>query len=131
MVTKEQHIDFWMNTAEEDWITVEAMFNAERYLHCLFWAHLVIEKLAKALWVKNNVEDIPPKTHDIVWLLQSANVCLETEVMEFLKSFNDFQTSTRYPNYTSNMATVCTGEVAKNKLEKVKEIRICLQNMLQ
>jgi len=36
MLTKEQYISYWIDTAGEDWVTVEAMFATERYLHCLF-----------------------------------------------------------------------------------------------
>ena len=130
MMTKEQYIDYWINTAAEDWITVETLFESGRYIHSLFWAHLVLEKLAKALWVKNKADNIPPKTHNIVWLLQDANVSLENDKMEFLTTFNDFQSSSRYPNYTNNVYVSCTEEVAKPKLETVKEIRICLLEML-
>jgi HEPN domain-containing protein len=51
MMTKQEHIDYWVNTAAEDWDTVEVLFNGKKYLHALFWAHLVLEKLAKAHWV--------------------------------------------------------------------------------
>jgi hypothetical protein len=66
MMTKQQHINYWTNTAVEDWTTVEVLFSTKRYLHCLFWAHLVLEKLAKAHWVKTHEDDIPPKVHNII-----------------------------------------------------------------
>jgi HEPN domain-containing protein len=66
MMTKQEHIDYWVNTATEDWITVETLFVTGRYMHCLFWSHLTIEKLAKAHWVKNHAENIPPKVHNIM-----------------------------------------------------------------
>ena len=50
MMTKREHIDYWVRTATEDWITVEALFTTRRYMHCLFWSHLTLEKLAKAHW---------------------------------------------------------------------------------
>jgi HEPN domain-containing protein len=73
-MTKEQYIDYWVDTAHNDWLTVEAMFSANRYQHCLFWAHLVLEKLSKAHWVKNHFDNIPPKVHNIVWLLEESSV---------------------------------------------------------
>jgi hypothetical protein len=36
MMTKQEHIDYWVRTAAEDWITVETLFTTERYMHCLF-----------------------------------------------------------------------------------------------
>lgn len=50
IMTKQEYIDYWVNTAAEDWITVEVLFETKRYMHCLFWSHLVLEKLAKAHW---------------------------------------------------------------------------------
>ena len=34
MMTKEQYIDYWVDTAQNDWITVEALFETKRYMHC-------------------------------------------------------------------------------------------------
>jgi hypothetical protein len=39
IMTKEQHIDYWVDTAQYDRAGVEEAFNAKRYVHCLFWAH--------------------------------------------------------------------------------------------
>jgi len=129
-MTKQQHIDYWVNTAAEDWISVEVLFDRKRYLHGLFWAHLVLEKLAKAQWVKNHEENIPPKVHNIVWLLEESGVDLGKEAMAFLVKYNRFQLSTRYPDYVHSMYQICTEEFAMQNLEKVKEIRTCLLKML-
>jgi len=52
MMTKEQHIKYWVDTAQYDWSGTEEAFNiTKRYMHCLFWAHLTLEKLAKAHWI--------------------------------------------------------------------------------
>ena len=131
MMTKQQHIDYWINTAEEDWLSVEVLLNSKRYLHCLFWAHLVLEKIVKAHWVKNNADNIPPKIHNIVWLLEKSNVDLGKETMDFLEKFNRFQLSTRYPDYMNQIYKHCTQDYTIDKLKKVKEIRQCLLKMLQ
>jgi HEPN domain-containing protein len=131
MMTKEQHIKYWTDTAQYDWSGAEEAFNAKRYMHCLFWAHLTLEKLAKAHWVKTNEEDIPPKIHNVVRLLEMSNTDLGEEMMRFLRDLNDFQLSGRYPDYTNNIYSRCTKEFTFEKLEKVKEVRQCLLEMLQ
>jgi len=130
MMTKEQYVDYWVDTAANDWVTVEVMFSAERYLHCLFWAHLVLEKLAKAHWVKTHEDNIPPKVHNVVWLLEESNIDLGEDTIDFLEGFNRFQLSGRYPDYTNNLYKRCTKEYTSEQLEKVKEIRTCLLKML-
>ena len=131
MMTKEQYIDYWIETAQNDWVTVEAMFSTQRYMHCLFWAHLVLEKLAKAIWVKTHQENIPPKVHNIVWLLNESNVDLGEEMTTFISEFNKFQISGRYPDYANVIYKMCTIEFTKEQLEKVKEVITCLHKMLQ
>jgi hypothetical protein len=48
-MTKQEHIDYWRNTANDNWIDVQKMFKGRSYVPCLFFTHLVFEKLAKAL----------------------------------------------------------------------------------
>ena len=129
-MTKEQYVDYWIDTANNDWLTVEAMFAADRYLHCLFWAHLVLEKLAKAIWVKNHEDNIPPKVHNIVWLLEESQVEINSEDKIFLEVFNRFQLSTRYPDYLRRIDKICTKNLTIEQLAKVKNIRQCLLNNL-
>ena len=130
MMTKEQHIEYWLNTAQYDWTGVEHAFKAKDYMHCLFWAHLTLEKLAKALWVKHHQENFPPKVHNVIWLLGQSNIDLGEEMMKFLEDFNEFQLSGRYPDYTNNIYKRCTKEFTSEQLKKVKEVRQCLHAML-
>jgi HEPN domain-containing protein len=129
-MSKQQHIDYWINSAKDDWFTVDILFASKRYSHCLFFAHLTLEKIAKSHWVKNHEENIPPKIHNIVWLLVEFNINLGNEKMNFLTEFNDFQLSTRYPDYQNNIFKICNDEFTQNMLKKVKEIRQCLIEML-
>jgi HEPN domain-containing protein len=131
MMTKEEHVNHWVNTAQYDWDGVENAFSTKNYLHSLFWMHLVLEKLAKALWVKNHEENIPPKTHDIVRLLEQSNIDLGDDTMNFLRKFIHFQLSTRYPDYINDMYKVCTKDYTVVQLEKAKEVRQCLIEMMQ
>jgi len=131
MMNKQQHIDYWLNSAEEDRLSSEVLFEKKRYLHSLFWAHLMLEKLAKALWVKNHDDDIPPKVHNIVWLLEESNVNLGDDQMAFLVKFNRFQLSARYPDYMNKIDKICTNDFTMEELKNATEIRICLLKMLQ
>ena len=130
-MTKEQHIKYWVDTAQYDWTGVEHAFNSKDYLHSLFWAHLTLEKLAKAHWVRTHEENIPPKIHNIVRLLEQSNIDFGEDTMKFLEMFIRFQLSARYPDYINNMYKVCTKDYTESKLEKVKEVRKCLLEMLQ
>lgn len=56
MMTKEEYISFWLSQAEDDWAAVDTLFQGKNYLQSLFFAHLVIEKICKAIWIKHNQE---------------------------------------------------------------------------
>ena len=130
MMTKEQHIGHWVDTADKDWITVEVLLAGGCYLHCLNWAHLMLETIAKAHWIKNHDENLPPRIHNIVWLLVESGVDLEEEKMAFLNRFNRF-TLWAPPDYGNKLAKLCTAEYTELIIEEVKDIRTCLLKMLQ
>ena len=58
-MTKLEHIAYWRETAEDDWLSANDLFATKRYLQCLFLAHLTIEKISKAHWVLDNADDYP------------------------------------------------------------------------
>ena len=130
MMTKEEHIKYWVDTAQYDWTGTEHAFGTKDYMHCLFWAHLTLEKLAKAHWVKTHSDNVPPRVHNIVLLLEQSNIDLGEDLMNYLRKFNDFQLEGRYPDYTQNIYKICTKEFTESQLKKVKEIRQCLIEML-
>jgi DNA polymerase III sliding clamp (beta) subunit (PCNA family) len=65
-----------------------------------------------------------------VWLLEQSNIDLGDDKMNFLNEFNDFQLSGRYPDYTNSIYKRCNKEFTLEQLEKVKEIRQCLIEMM-
>jgi len=130
MMTKEQHIKYWVDIAGDDWRRKEILFNADDYVFCLYLAHQTLEKLAKANWVRTHQEDYPPRVHNIVYLLEESNIDLGEELMNFIKEFNNFQLSGRYPDYLRTIDKLCTKDYTTEKLEKVKEVRQCLLKML-
>ncbi len=47
-MTKQEHIAYWLKSAEHDLEAANSIFASGRYDWCLFVAHLVIEKVLKA-----------------------------------------------------------------------------------
>ena len=79
MITKGAHIKFWLEQAEDDWSAVDTLFKGKKYLQSLFFAHLVIEKLCKSVWIKYNEGNVPPKTHNLIYLLSSTTIEITDE----------------------------------------------------
>jgi HEPN domain-containing protein len=102
------------------------MFKANDYIHALFFSHLVLEKLCKAHWVKNNAANTPPKIHNLTVLASQANLQLPERDLEFLSQMNQFQLEGRYPDYTNKLYKVFKAAQTKDILNKVNTLRKCL-----
>jgi len=59
----------WIDLSDEDFDTMLVLFDNRRYSWSLFLGHLLIEKLLKALYVKN-YSDHPPYTHNLIKLTE-------------------------------------------------------------
>jgi HEPN domain-containing protein len=45
---RSEAIRFWRESSDNDWEVVISLFQNNHFMHCLFFAHLSIEKLLKA-----------------------------------------------------------------------------------
>jgi len=55
----EKTVSYWLSGAEYDLETAESLYQAGKYPYALFLGHLAIEKLLKALVVKETREHAP------------------------------------------------------------------------
>lgn len=127
---KTEHIKYWITSSNDDWDSVTALFKSERFIHCLFFAHLSLEKLCKAPWVRDHEENIPPKIHNLVKLLKESQIELVDNDLIFLQEFNDFQLEGRYPDYLFRIKKICTMDYTAELISKVEGIRKCLLKKL-
>jgi HEPN domain-containing protein len=130
-MTKKEHIGYWLASAEHDWEVVQSLVNSGQYLHSLFFAHLTLEKLLKGHWIKDKIDNYPPRIHSLVRLVEGTNCLLDEETMAFLELLNDFQLEGRYPDYQFKIYKRCTKEFTVQVLDKIKPLRICLIERLQ
>ncbi|MFN8339113.1 MAG: HEPN domain-containing protein [Saprospiraceae bacterium] len=73
---KKIYIDFWLRTARDRWEAAIILMQNNKNVEALFMFCLSIEKLLKANWVNDNIDDIPPRimifssfTHKQIWIL--------------------------------------------------------------
>lgn len=99
----EQDVKYWVDLSRYDIETAEAMLASGRYLYVLFTCQQSIEKMLKALVVKNT-GSFPPKIHDLVKLVSIAKIDIETEQKEFLAKLNYYYLETRYPRELSEIS---------------------------
>ena len=131
MKTKQEHVDYWISQVSDDWDAVDALFVRHKYLQSLFFAHLTIEKLCKAIWIKHNEINVPPKTHNLLYLLSQTPIKLTEEHSEFMLSLNRFQMEGRYPDYWSQMYKICNEDFTRKTIDQTNLLRIWLLGKLQ
>ncbi len=129
-MTTEEHIAYWIDSAENDLKAANNLFDTENYSWCLFIGHLVMEKALKALYVKNNDNLIPPKIHNLSRLAELSKISPSIEIEKFLVIANKFNLEGRYPEYKNEFYKTCTKEFAEMNLIKIKEVYEWLKSLL-
>ena len=96
----------------------------------LFMGHLVIEKLLKALYVKNKDNNIP-KIHDLSRICFLCDIELTEEKENILDLLTQFNINVRYPDYKKAFYKKCTKEFTLDSIVKIEEIRKWIKKMLK
>lgn len=126
-----EHIDYWIKSAEHDFESAESLYLSGKYDWCLFICHIVIEKAMKAVYVKTNDNQMPPKIHNLVRLAELSPIGYTDEIMELLDRINDFNIEARYPDFKFSFYETCNKEFATDYFKKVKELFIWIKSRIQ
>jgi len=114
----EKQIRYWQDGAISDLEAAETLIQNEKFLQGLFFCHLVIEKALKALVAKVK-QEVPPKTHNLNYLSERAEIEIPADIRNFFGILTRFQLEGRYPDYKPEIPSL--GECSKH-LTKTKEI---------
>lgn len=112
-------------SSEYDLQTAEQMLISGRYIYVVFMCHLAIEKMLKAI-VAETTENVPPKTHNLIYLIKLASVKLPQDIFDFITKINNASIVTRYPEEFSKLLDVYPKDIVEKYLIKTKEAIQCL-----
>ena len=121
-MTGKDKIDYWIATAESDWTVAGHLFEKGDYSYALFFGHLTLEKLLKALYV-SRTDKTPPMTHRLVYLAEKSGLDLTDARLELLETATDFNIEARYPDEKFSFRRRCTKEFTKDCLDRMEEAR--------
>jgi HEPN domain-containing protein len=127
---KEKLIQYWLESSDDDFETMEAMYKSKRYNWTLFVGHLMIEKLLKAYYVKVN-EDFPPFMHNLLRLAEKSGFELNEENKLFFITVTAFNINARYDDYKMSFQKKCTPEFTDQWIEKLKEKRLWIKKLIK
>jgi HEPN domain-containing protein len=126
---KNDFISYWVESANRDYQTMINLYQSKDYHWSLFIGHLVIEKLIKALYVKN-INGNPPRTHDLMRLVEKAGIATTEEQKDTLDLFTMFNINVRYPDYELLFYKKCDYDFATKNIKKMNEVRVWLLTMI-
>lgn len=125
-------MNYWIESSDEDYNVMLDLKEKNRNTYCLFFGQMVIEKLLKALYAKNNKgAPYAPKTHDLLYLAEKLNIELTEEQEVTLNEITTFNSSTRYDDYKRAFYDKCTDEYTEEQIKKIEEIKVWIELMLK
>jgi HEPN domain-containing protein len=111
----------WLESAEYDLETARNILSSERYIYVIFFCHLVIEKMLKALVTEVHQEPAP-RSHDLIYLAKRAETKLEPKLYEFISKLNNASIPTRYPSDMRQRLSEYSKQVAASYLKQTEEV---------
>jgi len=126
MINVQKQIEYWIKGAIEDFESAGILIEKKRFLHGLFFCHLVIEKGLKAHVVKVS-QEVAPRTHNLIQLLEKAKLELSDKAEIFLGILMKYQLQGRYPDYNP---VIPDEQIVQNYLKQTEELLQWLKKKL-
>ena len=117
----------WLATSEYDLETAEHMLKTGRYIYVVFMCHLSIEQALKAI-VQEVTSAAPPRTHNLVRLMDLVKISLELPLDKFVRNLTTASVATRYPEELSKLRAQFPASVAREHFELTKEVLTCIRS---
>lgn len=119
----------WIETSEEDFYTMQKLFESNSYTWSLFLGHISVEKLLKACYVKKFGKHAP-FTHNLYRLTELCKLELSEELADWLDKITTFNLNARYDDYKREFYQLCTKDYTEEWIEKIKTIREWIKQKL-
>ena len=120
---------YWVVEAEDSLKVADHLFEKEDFSYALFFGHLAIEKMLKALYVIKNKKHAPP-IHNLVRLARSTNANLDEERISKLSTITTFNIEARYPDLKRKFRLKCTKVYTNKNLNMIKDCFAWLKFLL-
>lgn len=122
-------VQYWIELADADWPVVGHLFNSGDYRYALFFGHLYLEKLLKALVVKVT-QSHAPRTHNLISLVESTNLDILDSMRNTLIRVTGYSIETRYPDDFASTRKHYTREYCEKEIKTIQEVGKWLKSKL-
>lgn len=108
-MTQQKAIDIWIEGSRDALDTAQKLFESKKFNHSLFFLHLALEKILKAIYVSKK-DEAPPFTHDLVTLAEKCSINISDDQKLQLAEISEFNVSARYEEYKYQIYKKATEE---------------------
>jgi len=119
----------WLKSAIEDLETAKDLFRLGRFSGCLFFCHLVIEKVLKSVYIKVN-DAYPPPIHKLVNLANLSKITLDKNLKLYLTEISTFNVEARYDIFKEKLYKKATKQFTLKYFNITKELFIKFKKLL-
>ena len=130
MLSKKDHITYWLKTGNDSWDAAVYLKQGNKNVEALFIFCLAIEKWLKANWVLDNIDNIPPRIHDLQSISSQTDLQLDPMLIDFLNTINRWNLEDRYPDYRFSLHKRATAQYLYEQYLKLQKLRLCLLERL-
>lgn len=125
-------MDYWIESSDSDYETMMILFKNHRNNWSLFVGYLVIEKLLKAIYAKNNKSTpYAPKSHDLLYLAEKCDLKLTVHQRVLIDKITKFNLNARYDGYKKEFQSICTDDYTREQMRIIEEVRIWAKELLK
>ncbi|MFP4448866.1 MAG: HEPN domain-containing protein [Bacteroidales bacterium] len=125
----EKVYNYWIESSERDFQTMQHLFESKDYHWALFIGHLVIEKLLKAKIVMET-KNHAPLSHDLRRLAKSSGLNLNNKYTDWLDTITTFNINARYDSYKQDFYNRCTHDFTAKWINNIKYLREWIKEKL-
>lgn len=129
-MSMQKTIDYWLEEAEEALKVADHLFEKNDFSYSLFFGHLAVEKIIKAIYVQKRNEHAP-QIHNLLRLAEQAGITMSAEQKEALIVITAFNLESRYPDEKRSFRIKCTEQYTKVELGKIRKIIKWLKSIMQ
>jgi len=118
-------VQYWKDSSDQDFRTIQNLFSSKDFSWALFIGHLVLEKLLKAHFVKDNQKHAL-FTHDLLRLADGCHFKIDETQKDWLDQISTFNLNARYDSYKREFYKLCTREFSLLWKERIEILRLWL-----
>lgn len=111
---------YWLNESEEAIKVADHLMEKGDFSYALFFGHLAIEKILKAVYVVKHKEHAP-LLHNLVRLANIAGLELDDNSTEALIRITSYNIESRYPDIKAAFRKKCTSDFTYKEMKIIKE----------